>query len=164
MWAIEGKTGFKWEFVDMFQGETAISIDDKGRLAIPMAFRDLVSGACGNRLVLTYNPYEAGCLWLYPESVWQSVRDQVNALPNAKRVHRNLQLKLVGAATVLEPDASGRVLLPASHRNAAAIEKRAVLLGMGAKLELWSEQAHLSQIRHTIVEDDISDAMLDLRI
>jgi glycosyltransferase involved in cell wall biosynthesis len=86
----------------MFQGETAISIDDKGRLAIPTAFRDLVAGACGNRLVLTYNPYEAGCLWLYPESVWQSVRDQVNALPNAKKVHRNLQLKLVGAATVLE--------------------------------------------------------------
>lgn len=148
----------------MFQGETAISIDDKGRLAIPTAFRDLVAGACGNRLVLTYNPYEAGCLWLYPESVWQSVRDQVNALPNAKKVHRNLQLKLVGAATVLEPDSNGRVLLPASHRNAAAIEKRAVLLGMGSKLELWSEQAHLNQIRHTIVEDDISDAMLDLRI
>ena len=102
----------------MFQGETAISIDDKGRLAIPMAFRDLVAGACGNRLVLTYNPYEAGCLWLYPESVWQSVRDQVNALPNAKKVHRNLQLKLVGAATVLEPDNSGRVLLPGSHRKA----------------------------------------------
>lgn len=148
----------------MFQGETAISIDDKGRLAIPTAFRDLVAGACGNRLVLTYNPYEAGCLWLYPESVWQSVRDQVNALPNAKKVHRNLQLKLVGAATVLEPDGSGRVLLPGSHRNAAGIEKRAVLLGMGSKLELWSEQAHLAQIRHTIVEDDISDAMLDLRI
>lgn len=148
----------------MFQGETAISIDDKGRLAIPTAFRDLVVGACGNRLVLTYNPYEAGCLWLYPESVWQGVRDQVNALPNAKKVHRNLQLKLVGAATVLEPDNSGRILLPASHRHAAGIEKRAVLLGMGSKLELWSEQAHLNQIRLTIVEDDISDAMLDLRI
>ncbi|MFN5702858.1 MAG: cell division/cell wall cluster transcriptional repressor MraZ, partial [Gammaproteobacteria bacterium] len=51
-----------------------------------------------------------------------------------------------------------------SHRNAAGIEKRAVLLGMGSKLELWSEQAHLAQIRHTIIEDDISDAMLDLRI
>lgn len=148
----------------MFQGETAISIDDKGRLAIPTAIREQVAGACGNRLVLTYNPYETGCLWLYPESVWQGVRDQVNALPSAKRVHRNLQLKLVGAATVLEPDGNGRLLLPASHRNAAGIGKRAVLLGMGAKLELWSEQAHLDQIRLAIVEDELSDAMLDLRI
>src|SRR4249919_1833767 len=91
----------------MFQGETAITIDDKGRLAIPTAYRDLVARACGNRLVITYNPYESGCLWLYPESGWEKVRDQVNALPNAKKVHRNLQLKLVGAATAVEPEGSG---------------------------------------------------------
>ncbi|GGA84878.1 transcriptional regulator MraZ [Arenimonas soli] len=148
----------------MFQGETAITIDDKGRLAIPTAYRDQVARACANRLVVTYNPYEAGCLWLYPEATWEKVRDQVNALPNAKRVHRNLQLKLVGAATVVEPDGNGRVTLPASHRNAAGLEKKAVLLGMGGKFELWSEQAHLAQIRQTIGEDEISEDMLDLRL
>ena len=147
----------------MFQGETAITIDDKGRLAIPTAARDLVARA-GNRLVVAYNPYEAGCLWLYPEATWETVRDQVMALPNAKKVHRNLQLKLVGAATVVEPDSNGRVTLPASHRAAAGIEKKAVLLGMGGKFELWSEQAHLAQIRQTIGEDEISEDMLDLRL
>ena len=147
----------------MFQGETAITIDDKGRLAIPTAARDLVARA-GNRLVVAYNPYEAGCLWLYPEAAWETVRDQVMALPNAKKVHRNLQLKLVGAATVIEPDSNGRVTLPASHRAAAGIEKKAVLLGMGGKFELWSEQAHLAQIRQTIGEDEISEDMLDLRL
>jgi len=68
----------------MFQGETAITIDDKGRLAIPTAYRDPVARLCGNRLVVTYNPYEHGCLWLYPEKAWEAVRDQVNALPNAQ--------------------------------------------------------------------------------
>lgn len=148
----------------MFQGEAAITIDDKGRLAIPSAYRELVARACDNRLVVTYNPYESGCLWLYPEKAWEQVRDQVNALPNAKRVHRNLQLKLVGAATPVEPDGNGRVLLPASHRNAAGLEKKAVLLGMGNKFELWSEQAHLQQIRQTIGEDEVSQDMLDLRL
>lgn len=147
----------------MFQGETAVTVDDKGRLAIPTAYRDDVARG-GNRLVVTYNPYESGCLWLYPESAWQQVRDQVNALPNAKRVHRNLQLKLVGAATVLEPDGSGRITLPATHRGAAGLEKRAVLLGMGNKFELWSEQAHLAQIQSSIGEDEVSDDMLDLRL
>jgi len=113
---------------------------------------------------VTYNPYEAGCLWLYPESVWQAVRDQVNALPNAKRVHRNLQLKLVGAATVVEPDGSGRITLPPTHRHAAGLEKKAVLLGMGNKFEVWSEQAHAAQIQSTIGEDEVSDDMLDLRL
>jgi len=147
----------------MFQGETAMTVDDKGRLAIPTASREQVARG-GNRLVVTYNPYEAGCLWLYPEAAWEKVRDQVNALPNAKRVHRNLQLKLVGAATVVEPDANGRIVVPPSHRNAAGIEKKAVLLGMGNKFELWSEQAHLAQIQSLIGEDEVSDDMLDLRL
>jgi len=148
----------------MFQGETAITIDDKGRLAVPTAYRDLVVRECESRLVVTYNPYEQGCLWLYPSAAWEQVRDQVNALPNAKRVHRALQLKLVGAATFVDVDGNGRLLLPASHRHAAGIEKKAVLLGMGGKFELWSEQAHLAQIRLTIGEDEISDAMLDLTL
>ena len=147
----------------MFQGETAVTIDDKGRLAIPIAYRELVARA-GNRLVVAYNPYEAGCLWLYPEVEWDKVRDQVMALPNAKRVHRNLQLKLVGAATPVEPDGNGRVLVPSSHRNAAGIDKKAVLLGMGNKFEVWSEQAHLAQIRQTIGEEEVSDDMLELRL
>ena len=147
----------------MFQGETAISVDDKGRVAIPTAYREEVARG-GNRLVVTYNPYEAGCLWLYPEAEWQRVRDQVNALPNAKRVHRNLQLKLVGAATVVEPDGSGRITLPPTHRNAAGLEKKAVLLGMGNKFEVWSELAHAAQIQSTIGEDEVSDDMLDLRL
>jgi MraZ protein len=148
----------------MFQGETAITIDDKGRLAVPTAYRDLVARECSNRLVVTYNPYEQGCLWLYPVAAWEQVRDQVNTLPNAKKVHRALQLKLVGAATFVDVDGNGRLLLPASHRNAAGIEKKAVLLGMGGKFELWSEQAHLAQIRQTIGEDEVSDAMLDLTL
>ena len=147
----------------MFQGETAITVDDKGRLAIPTAYRDEVARG-GNRLVVTYNPYEAGCLWLYPESEWQRVRDHVVALPTAKRVHRNLQLKLVGAATVVEPDGNGRIVLPPTHRNAAGLEKKVVLLGMGGKFEWWSEQAHAAQVLSTIGEDEVSDAMLELRL
>lgn len=148
----------------MFQGETAITIDDKGRMAVPTAYRDLVVRDCGGRLVITYNPYEHGCLWLYPVQVWEQVRDQVNALPNARKVHRSLQLKLVGAATEVELDSNGRVLLPASHRNASGIDKKAVLLGMGNKFELWSESAHLAQIRQTIGEDDVSEAMSELTL
>ena len=93
----------------MFQGETAITIDDKGRLAIPTAYRDIVARECGNRLVITYNPFESGCLYLYPQPVWERVRDQVNALPRTKKNSRLLQLKLVGAAAFAEPDGTAMV-------------------------------------------------------
>jgi MraZ protein len=148
----------------VFQGETAITVDDKGRLAIPTAYRELIASACANRLVITYNPFESGCLWLFPHAEWERVRDQVNALPSVKAVHRALQMKLVGAAAMVEPDSAVRILLPGSQRVAAGIEKKAVLLGMGNKFELWSEQAHLAKIRQTIGEDEISDDMTDLRL
>jgi MraZ protein len=148
----------------VFQGETAITVDDKGRLAIPTAYRELVAEACANRLVITYNPFESGCLWLFPHAEWERVRDQVNALPSVKAVHRALQMKLVGAAAMVEPDSAARILLPGSQRTAAGIEKKAVLLGMGSKFELWSELAHLAKIRQTIGEDEISDDMSDLRL
>jgi MraZ protein len=148
----------------VFQGETAITVDDKGRLAIPTAYRELVSGECGNRLVVTYNPFESGCLWLFPHAEWEQVRDQVNTLPKVKAAHRDMQMKLVGAAAVVEPDGAARILLPASQRATTGIEKKAVLLGMGNKFELWSEQAHLAKIRQSIGEDDISEEMAVLRL
>jgi MraZ protein len=148
----------------MFQGETQITIDDKGRMAIPTAYRDVVARESGNRLVVTYNPWESGCLWIWPFPAWEKVRDEVAALSSVKAAHRQLQLKLIGAATVLEPDANGRVLLPASQRNAVGLDKKAVLLGMGNKFELWSEAAHMEQVRKTLAETDVSEAMLELSL
>ncbi len=148
----------------MFQGETAITIDDKGRMAVPTAFRDDVARDCGNRLVITYNPFEVGSLYLYPQAVWERVRDQVNKLPKAKRVNRAMQLKLVGAATFVELDGNGRITIPPSHRAAVGIERKAVLLGMGEKFELWSEQAHHAQIHQTVSDDDLSEDLLDLQL
>ena len=148
----------------MFQGETAITVDEKGRLAVPTAYRELVARECGNRLVLTYNPFEAGSLYLYPQAVWEKVRDQVNALPKTKKTSRILQLKLVGAASLVEPDGNARISIPASQRSAVGIEKKAVLLGMGDKFELWSELAHHEQIRQTLGDADLGDDLLDLTL
>ncbi len=148
-----------------FQGETAITIDDKGRLAIPTAYRDVVARDCGNRLVLTYNPFDAGSLYLYPESVWEGIRDKVNALPRTRSTNRTLQLKLVGAAMVVEPDGSGRISIPASQRTTVGIERKAVLVGMGEKFELWSEQAHQAQIRQTLSDADMDgDDLVGLQL
>lgn len=148
----------------MFQGEIAISVDDKGRLAIPATYREQVARDCDNKLVSAYNPFEEGCLWLFPQSRWEHIRDQVNALNNVKAVHRTMKRKVVAAAEYLQPDGNHRIRLPASQRVGAGIDKRAVLLGMNDKFEIWSEQIHLARTRQTIAEDDISEEMegLDL--
>ena len=123
----------------MFFGETAINLDAKGRLAIPMRYRDALVEQCENRMVLTYSAFDSGSLWLQSEKIWEAMRDAVMELPSFKAAHRSLQRRLVGSATAVEPDGSGRILLPHSLRQVAGLEKRVVMLGMGKRFEIWNE-------------------------
>ena len=54
----------------MFFGETAINLDAKGRLAIPMRYRDAIQDAAGGQLVLTYSAFDNGALYLFPKEKW----------------------------------------------------------------------------------------------
>ena len=123
----------------MYFGETAINLDAKGRLAIPMRYREAIQEACDGRLVLTYSAFDNGALYLYPENEWERVRDEVMQLSTFDRGHRSLQRKLVGSASVVEPDANSRIQLPQTLRQVAGLEKKVVLLGMGNRFEIWNE-------------------------
>ena len=123
----------------MFFGETAINLDAKGRLAVPMRYRDAIQELCGGRLVLTYSAFDSGALYLYPEQEWERVRDEVTGLSTFNPGHRSLQRKLVGSASAIEPDGNGRIQLPQTLRQVAGLEKRVVLLGMGSRFEIWNE-------------------------
>jgi len=136
----------------VFQGETAITIDDKGRLAIPTGLRETLACAGGERLVITHSPFDP-CLYIYPYPAWEVARDWVNAQPMNPDV-RQMQRMLVGGAAVVEPDGNGRISLPASHRATKGIERKVVLIGMGHKFELWSEPAYQQQMLKTLGDVD----------
>lgn len=123
----------------MYFGETAINLDAKGRLAIPTRYRELIAEQCAGRMVLTYSAFDSGALWLYPEQEWERVRDEVMRLSTFKASHRGLQRRLVGSATPVEPDGSGRMQLPLTLRQVAGLEKHVVFLGMGSRFEIWNE-------------------------
>lgn len=123
----------------MYFGETAINLDAKGRLAIPMRYRDAIREDCDGRLVLTYSAFDSGALYLYPEPEWERVRDEVMKLSTFNPGHRALQRKLVGSASAVEPDANGRIQIPLTLRQVAGLEKKVVLLGMGNRFEIWNE-------------------------
>jgi MraZ protein len=97
-------------------------------------------------MVLTYSAFDTGALWLYPENEWERVRDEVTRLSTFNPGHRSLQRRLVGSATALELDGSGRIQLPLTLRQVAGLEKRVVMMGMSSRFELWNE-AILNQKR-----------------
>jgi len=123
----------------VYFGETAINLDAKGRLAMPIRYREAIQEQCNGRLVLTYSAFDSGALYLYPEQEWERVRDSVTGLSTFNPGHRSLQRKLVGSASAVEPDGNGRIQLPQTLRQVAGLEKRVVLLGMGSRFEIWNE-------------------------
>lgn len=147
----------------MFQGEVAIKIDDKGRMTIPTAMREQIASECSNRLVLGYDPFEGRCLMLYPEDELKLVRQQVMSLPRADKNARLMQRRFLGSIQLLEVDGNHRLTLPPSFRKTVKLEKNAVLIGMGNKLELWSEKGYLEQAQEVVDESNLSDAIMNIR-
>lgn len=119
----------------MFRGVAQLSLDSKGRLAIPARHRDVLRERCDGRLIITADP--SRCLLIYPLPEWEPIEAKLNGLSSFNPVTRSLQRLLVGNACDVELDGSGRVLVPPPLRQFAALEKNVVLVGQGNKLELW---------------------------
>jgi len=122
-----------------FRGINNISVDAKGRMAMPARYRERLLESCGGRLVVTVD--RDHCLLVYPLPEWEIIETKLIALPSLNRQARTLQRLIIGHATELEMDGQGRILLPSMLRTFAGLEKKAVLIGQGKKLEIWDEQA-----------------------
>ena len=122
----------------MFRGLNTINLDAKGRLAIPAKFRERLAVLCGDHMVVTIDTEERSLL-IYPVNEWEEIEAKITSLPTFDPRARRIQRLLVGHATDVEIDGSGRILLPAALREYAGLEKETVLIGQGKKLELWSK-------------------------
>jgi MraZ protein len=138
----------------MYLGNHAITMDAKGRLAIPARVRDELATHCGGKLVVTAHHQEP-CLLVYPEPQWQQLLPQIEALPNINRRARHIQRALLGYATYVDMDTNGRILLPPTLRNYAGLEKDLMLVGQGRKLELWSEPRWQSWMDEAREDDEL---------
>lgn len=128
----------------MFRGVNNISLDAKGRLAIPVRYRDYLVQHCNGEMVITIDTEER-CLLVYPRPEWEDLERKVGALPSFNPASRRVQRLLIGHATDVELDASGRILVPPPLRQYAQLDKKTVMLGQGNKLELWSEDHWMSR-------------------
>ena len=123
----------------MFRGVNNINLDAKGRLAIPTRYRELLTQHCEGEMVVTIDTEEQ-CLLIYPLPQWNDIQREVSALPSYNPATRRIQRLLIGYATDIALDSSGRLQRTQPLRDYAFLEKKCVMLGQGKKLELWSEE------------------------
>lgn len=141
----------------MFMGEYNHTLDAKGRLIVPAKFRD----ALGDAFVVTKGM--DGCLFVFDDKEWSVFEEKLRTLPMMDKEARQFtRFFLAGAATV-EVDKSGRILIPQVLREFADIEKEAVLIGVGSRVEIWSKERYEGTVSYEDM-DDIATHMFELGI
>lgn len=156
----------------MFRGSHDLTIDTKGRLAIPAKLREVLSRRFKTdenepNWVVTLDSRKR--LLFYPESEWEKVEQKllnlnVNGKPNLQ-LYQNL---LLHNAETLEMDSAGRVLLPANLRRLVNFDKEVSLLGRVNRLELWDREQKQAEteaalsIDETELNFDLSQTNLQL--
>ena len=118
----------------MFHGAAVITLDAKGRLAIPTRHREPLLAA-RSALVLTAHP--EGCALVYPEAEWEPVRAQVEKFPAFHAQAAWWKRLLLGFEEHVQPDGSGRILISPALRKFADLKKTVVFAGVRNRIEIW---------------------------
>ena len=122
-------------------GFNTVSLDKKGRLAIPAKYRSHLINNSETKIVITKDP-QYPSLKVYPESQSHEISNKLESLQGLDPIVRNLQWTILGNASVLEFDPNNRmlVLIPSDLRKYADIsdQKQISLIGMGNKFEIWN--------------------------
>jgi len=139
----------------VFRGVTALTVDSKGRLAMPARYREVLQVRANGKLVITAD--SALCLLIYAAPDWEPIQQRLMGLSSFNPRTRDLQRLLVGNASDVEMDGAGRILVPAPLRKFAGLEKDVALIGQGGRFELWDEVKWDAQIEKSIAlnEDGI---------
>ncbi len=121
----------------MFRGATKVTLDAKGRMAVPSRYRERLAARCDGHIVMTVD--KDHCLLVYPLPDWEELERKLVRLPSMNKTARRIVRIMVGYATEVDMDANGRLLVSRELRDFAGLEKDGVLIGQGNKFELWDE-------------------------
>ncbi|MFA7636799.1 MAG: division/cell wall cluster transcriptional repressor MraZ [Monoglobales bacterium] len=119
----------------MFNSNYSHSVDNKGRFIMPSKYRESLDGRC-----MVTKGMDNHCLYIYTLNEWADFEARLLALPNSKPEIRALQRYFLSEAELVEIDKQGRCLISQKLREYAGITSTIKLLGMGNKIELWSEE------------------------
>ena len=142
----------------VFRGTSALALDAKGRINVPVRHRDPLIAACNGQLTLTRHP--DGYLLIYPRPTWEAVETELMAL---KTVFDGWRRIFLGNAVDAEIDSASRVLIPPELREAAGLQRDVLLIGTGRRLELWDKQRH-DAVEARVIAAGMTEEVLGLNL
>jgi MraZ protein len=146
----------------VFRGNSPATVDDKGRLKVPTAFRTLLDSKYGRELFLTSVTGEY--VRVYPMPVWLEFEGKLSQVPSTHPAKLRLldRLNYFGQASDL--DAQGRVLIPVRLREAATMSGEVDVLGQISYLDVWNHDRFLAKLQRDPYTDDDARALSEFGI
>jgi MraZ protein len=143
----------------MFIGEFNHTVDAKGRINIPAKFREQLN----ETFFVTKGLDE--CLFVFPEDEWRVFEEKLKGLPLTNRNARAFVRLFFAGATECSFDKQGRITVPQTLREYAHLEKDVKVIGVGTRVEVWSNQTWESYSDpENISYDEIAEQMAELGI
>jgi MraZ protein len=134
----------------VFLGTHTPRLDDKGRLFLPAKYREELAAG----LVLTKG--QERCLYVFPEPEFGRITEALRTAPVTAKAVRDYSRVFFASASDEVPDKQGRITIPASLRDYAALQRDCVVIGANTRLEIWDAAAWITYLEQQ--EDAFSDA------
>jgi len=147
----------------MFRGRFDHTIDDKGRVSLPVKFREILRKFNDTIVITTFD----GCLYVYPHDEWIKFEEKIYELPTGDKAVRNFQRYILAHASECTVDKQGRILVPNSLRMVAKIEKDVVIAGRIKHFEIWDKELFtqtIAQAQNNEPGEHISGILNDLKL
>jgi MraZ protein len=122
----------------IFRGTFEHTIDDKGRVSVPLRFREVLQGSNDDRVVITnFAMGTTRCLHVYPHAAWARLEESMSARPQFDLKVMRFLAYYMSAAQDCILDKQGRILLPQGLRDYAGLKKDVVFTSALTKFHIW---------------------------
>ena len=143
----------------MLIGEYEHSLDAKGRLIMPAKLREDI----GEKFIVTKGL--DGCLFGFSQAEWNNFQEKLKTLPLTNKNARDFVRFFLSGAIECEIDKQGRFLIASNLREYANMEKEAVIIGVGTRIEIWNKDKWKEyNSEENISADEIAENMTMLGI
>jgi MraZ protein len=124
----------------MFSGEFECKLDAKGRLVLPARLKSNLPDEAGHEVTLVRGMDP--CIEMYSMVEYNKLYSKFAGLNSFNPETRMLQRTFFRGVNQVELDGSGRLLVPKTMMSYASLDKDAILVGMGNKIEIWNPEVY----------------------
>jgi MraZ protein len=146
----------------MLRGNYPATVDGKGRLKIPAAFKTFLDETYGPDFYVT--SLDGQSVRVYPFSVWRDIEEKLAALPSLNKAKKKFLDRTNYWGQMAKMDAQGRVLIPSMLRESAVMRGEVAVLGYLDRLDVWNKDRYSEYLEREAFTDEDMQGLSDLGI